>query len=189
MSRSWSSSPEGSNDFFSPIRSLDLLSIDFPPPTILMLLFGSIIIFKFRIGKKKHNHLVEWVEKLYWDYLNKLFEIDLIERKIFLLLIENNFKCVLDHQRSFVIPVFSRFAPSSHVPNEYFLLKDLKVYEVAWLMDIEVRQTCLDAHERKCQEDTLHQTSTSISFLTQRKCAQAQVIISIEESFESEGEE
>lgn len=56
-------------------------------------------------------------------------------------------------------------------------------------MDIEVRQTCLNAHERKCQEDTLHQASTSISCSTQRKHAKAQEIISIEESFEYEGEE
>lgn len=179
----------GFKPFFSPIRSLDLLSIDFPPPTILVLLFGSVIIFKFCIGKEKHDHLVKWVEKLSWDCLNKLFEIESIKRKIFVLLIEKNFKCVLDHQRSFVILVFSRFAPFSHVPNKYFLLKDLKVYEVAWLMDIEVRQTCLNAHERKCQEDTLHQASTSISCSTQRKHAKAQEIISIEESFEYEGEE
>lgn len=129
------------------------------------------------------------MEKLFWDCLNKLFEIDSIERKIFVLLIEKNFKCVLNHQCSFVILVFSWFAPTSHVPNEYFLLKDLKVYEVTWLIDIEVRQTCLDARERKRQEDTLHQASTSISCSTQRKRAQVQVIISIKESFESEGEE
>lgn len=129
---------KGFKPLFSPIRSFDLLSIDFPPPTLLVLLFGSVIIFKFRIGKEKHDHLVEWVEKLSWDCLNKLFEIELIKMKIFVLLIEKNFNCVLDHQHSFVILVFSRFAPFSHVPNEYFLLKDLKVYEVAWIMAIEV---------------------------------------------------
>lgn len=149
VSRSWSGSIESLNHFFSPIRFLDLPSIDFPPLIISVLLFGSIIIFKFRIGKEKNDHLVEWVEKLFWDCLNKLFEIDLIERKIFVLLIEKNFKCVLNHQCSFVILVFSWFALSSHVPNEYFLLKDLKVYEVTWLIDIEVWQTCLDTRERK----------------------------------------
>lgn len=83
-----------------------------------------------------------------------------------------------------MIPIFPRLALSSPIPDEHFLLKDLKFYEFTQLMNIEVQQAHLDACERKCQEGTLRQALAFASYQVQRKYARTQVIIYAKEPFE-----
>lgn len=60
-----------------------------------------------------------------------------------------------------MILVFPRLAPSTLIPSEHFVLKDLPFYEVAWLANAEARQARLEAREKKHQEGTLCQAPTS----------------------------
>lgn len=60
---------------------------------------------------------------------------------------EKNLKTVLEHPKSFVIPVFPQLTHSTLVPNEHFVLKDFLLYEVALLADTEARQALVDTCE------------------------------------------
>lgn len=60
---------------------------------------------------------------------------------------EKNLKTVLEHPKSFVIPVFPQPTHSTLVLSEHFVLKDFPFYEVARLADVEAWQALLDTCE------------------------------------------
>lgn len=80
-----------------------------------------------------------------------------------MLLIENNLRVVFAQPKSFVIPLLLQLASSTLVSGEHFVLKDLSFYEVARLVDIELRQAHLDVWEKKHQKGTLGQAPASTS--------------------------
>lgn len=88
------------------------------------------------------------MEKTSFARLNKLFEIDIVERAHNVLLLDNNLLALIKNPKLF-IPMFPRLAPSTLVLNEHFVLKDLVFYEVACLEDSEARQACLEEREKK----------------------------------------
>lgn len=90
------------------------------------------------------------MNKSSWTRLNKLFEIDQVEWKFSILLIEKNLKSLLEHLCLFFILVFPRLAPPILIPNEHFVLKDLSFYKVARFTNVETGQTHLDKREKKC---------------------------------------
>lgn len=60
---------------------------------------------------------------------------------------ENNLKTVLEHPKSFVIPVFPQLTHSTLVPSKHIVLKDFPFYEVARLVNVEAWQALLDTCE------------------------------------------
>lgn len=91
------------------------------------------------IGKERRGCFVEWVEKASFTPLNKLFEIDAIERAYKVFLMDKNLLMLINNPKPFIIPIFPWLAPSSLVPSEHFVLKDLTFYEVARLANSETR--------------------------------------------------
>lgn len=83
------------------------------------------------VGKETQGHLVEWVEKSSLTCLNKLFEIDQIERNHNVLLTKKNLKVILSHPKPFVNPIFPWLALPTLVLGEHFVLKDLPFYKVS----------------------------------------------------------
>nr|CAN70561.1 hypothetical protein VITISV_031620 [Vitis vinifera] len=82
-----------------------------------------------RDGKERWGRIVEWVEKVSFARLNKLFEIDTVERAHNILLSDKNPQALIKNPKSFIIPVFPRLASSFLVPDEHFMLKNLPFYE------------------------------------------------------------
>ena len=70
------------------------------------------------------------MEKVSFARLNKLFEIDTVERAHNVLLSDKNLQALIKNLKSFIIPVFPRLASLSLVPGEHFMLKNLPFYEV-----------------------------------------------------------
>ena len=89
------------------------------------------------------------MEKAPFTLLNKLFEIDAVEQAYKVLLSDKNLLALIDNPNSFIIPVFSRLAPSSLVPGEHFMLKGFPFHEVARLAYSKTRQARLEERERK----------------------------------------
>lgn len=103
--------------------------------------------FLFYACKEKWGYLVEWARKSSFTRLNKYFKIDKSKRAHLILLMEKNLKTVLEHPKSFVIPVFSQLTHSTLVPSEHFVLNNFPFYEVAQLADAEAWQALLDMCE------------------------------------------
>ena len=116
-----------------------------------------------RISKDKRGHLVEWIEKLSFSRLNKLFKIDQSRRNHSVLLIKKNLRVFLAQAKTFVISLLPRLAPSTLVSGEHFMLKDLSFYEVARFADTKAIQARLDTQKKKSQERTLCQAPGSTS--------------------------
>ncbi|KAL6319629.1 hypothetical protein AAG906_020706 [Vitis piasezkii] len=76
-------------------------------------------------NKERQGHLVEWVEKASFTLLNKLFEID------------TNLLALIDNPKSFIIPAFSRLAPSSLVSGPFREAREKIIGE-----DIEASSRC-----------------------------------------------
>lgn len=79
MSGPWSGSKEGLDRLFKLTRSLEIPSIECFLDLYTYyscLLVNSINRCSIHAGKDNQGHLVEWVEKSSFAYLNKLFEID-----------------------------------------------------------------------------------------------------------------
>ena len=93
------------------------------------------------VSKDRWGHLVEWVMKSSFSFLNKLFEIDQSKRSHGVLLTEKNQKVILAQVKPFVIPLFPKLAPPTLVSSEHFVLKDLPFYEVARLANIEAKKS------------------------------------------------
>ena len=89
------------------------------------------------------------MEKVSFVHLNKLFEIDAIERAHSILLSDKNLHVLIKNPKSFIISVFPWLAPPSLVPDKHFVLKDLSFHEVARLADSEARQARLEKREKK----------------------------------------
>ena len=81
---------------------------------------------------------MEWVEKASFSQLNKLFEIFASKRDHQVLFMDKNLQVVVKESKPFIIPILPRLAPLSLVPSEHHVLKDLPLYEVAWVMDLKV---------------------------------------------------
>ena len=114
-----------------------------------LLLIYSWSLCSFNVGKERQGLLVEWVEKVSFVHLNKLFEIDAIERAHSILLSDKNLHVLIKNPKSFIISVFPWLAPPSLVPDKHFVLKDLSFHEVARLADSEARQARLEKREKK----------------------------------------
>ena len=82
-------------------------------------------------GSGKRGRLVEWVENVSFDRLNKLFEIIAIERHHYRLLFARNLLAVVREPQPYVLNIIPRWLPKIVVPREHFMLKDLSFYEKA----------------------------------------------------------
>ena len=78
---------------------------------------------------------MEWVEKTFFDWLNKLFVISSRERHHQTLFIDRNLLVVVRESQSYVISILPRLAPKVLVPSEHHILKDLIFYEEARAID------------------------------------------------------
>ena len=81
-------------------------------------------------GKERWGRIVEWVEKVSFARLNKLFEIDTVERAHNVLLLDKNLQNLIKNPKSFIIPVFPWLVSLYSVPDEHIMLKNLHFYEV-----------------------------------------------------------
>lgn len=82
-------------------------------------------------GKRRRDQLVEWVDKISFDSLNKLFVIFASERNHETLLIDQNLLALVRDSESYIVPTLPRFAFRVLVPNEHFVLNDLHFYAEA----------------------------------------------------------
>ena len=155
-----------------------LLSLSFCFAVISsLLLIYSQYLCSFNVGKERRGWFVKWVEKALFTHLNKLFEINTVERAHNVFLLDKNLQALIENPEPFIISVFPRLAPLSLEPDEHFVLKDFPFYEVNRLANSEVRQACLEEWEKKCQEGTLRQALTTshltsnsvVCHLTQKK--------------------
>lgn len=64
-----------------------------------------------RTSKDRRGHVVEWVEKSSFAFLNKLFEIDQSEWSHNVLLTKKNLDVILTQAKPFVISFLPRLAP------------------------------------------------------------------------------
>ena len=99
--------------------------------------------------------MVEWVEKVFFDRLNKLFEITIAERHHQTLLTARNLLTVVREPQPYVTNILPRRLPKRVVPGEHFVLKDLPFYERARKADVKARQERIDQLEEKRQEGTI----------------------------------
>lgn len=83
------------------------------------------------IGKRRRGQPVEWVDKISFDSLNKLFVISAGERNHETLLTDQNLLALVWDSESYIVPTLSRFALRMLVPDEHFVLNDLPFYAEA----------------------------------------------------------
>ena len=107
------------------------------------------------IGTSKRGCLVEWVEKVSFDRLTKLFEITATKRHYQTMLTAQNLLAVVREPQSYVTNILPRRLPKRVVPGEHFVLKDLPFYERAREADAKARQERLDQREEKRRDGTL----------------------------------
>ncbi|RVW36949.1 hypothetical protein CK203_094933 [Vitis vinifera] len=69
--------------------------------------------FGFMQSKERRRHLVEWVKKASFAKLNKLFEIDVVERAQKVFLSNKNLLALINNLKPFIIPTFPWLAPLS----------------------------------------------------------------------------
>ena len=80
----------------------------------------------------RRGPLVEWVDKTFFDRLNKLFMISARKRNHETLLIEENLlKLVRDPVSYFISSSLPHFAPKVVVPNKLYVVNDLPFYAEA----------------------------------------------------------
>lgn len=89
------------------------------------------------------------MEKASFVRLNKLFEIDVVERVHEVLLSDKNLLVLIDNPKFFIIPVFPRLASFSLVLGKHFVLKYLFFNKVTCLADFEAHQARLEEWEKK----------------------------------------
>ena len=77
-------------------------------------------------GPEKRGHIVDWVEKASFAYLNKLFEIDAKERHYKTLLSARNLMAVVRESQEYVVNILPRKMPKEVVPGEHYTVKDLQ---------------------------------------------------------------
>ncbi|KAL6334873.1 hypothetical protein AAG906_023678 [Vitis piasezkii] len=67
---------------------------------------GSTRVFLHIVRKERRRHLVEWMEKASFTWLNKLFEIDTSKRAYKVFLSDKNLLALIDNPKPFIIPYF-----------------------------------------------------------------------------------
>ena len=92
--------------------------------------------------------LVEWVEKVSFDRLNRLFEIAEDEKSCETLLSAQNLRLVTQEPQPYVINILPRWLPKKVVAGEHFVLKDLPFYTEVQKADAQARKT-LSTNGRK----------------------------------------
>lgn len=85
--------------------------------------------------KKKKGQLMERVEKVFFDLLNKLFVIFANKQDYQTLLTDRNFLVVVQESQSYVLPIFPHLVTKVLVLGEHHVLKDLHFYEEARAVD------------------------------------------------------
>ena len=105
-------------------------------------------------GAEKRGHLVDWVEKVSFNCLSKLFEIDAKERQCKTLLTARNLIAVVREPQEYVINILPRKMPKEVVPGEHYTVKDLPIYQALKEADAEKRRVLLDNREKKKNERT-----------------------------------
>ena len=88
-------------------------------------------------GPERRGHIVDWVEKTSFAYLNKLFEIDTKERHYATLLIARNLMAVVRESQEYVVNILPRKLPKEVVPGEHYILKDRPFYKEVKEADAE----------------------------------------------------
>ena len=89
--------------------------------------------------KDRRGRVIEWVEKTFFDHLNKMFEITAKERNHRILLIDRNLLVVVWEPKLYVLPILPHPAPKVLVPGEHHVLKDLTLYEFARAANAKTR--------------------------------------------------
>ncbi|RVX09047.1 hypothetical protein CK203_013857 [Vitis vinifera] len=82
-------------------------------------------------GPEKRGHIVDWVEKASFVYVNKLFEIDAKERHYKTLLSARNLMAVVRESQDYVVNILPRKLPKEVVPGEHYTVKELPIYQEA----------------------------------------------------------
>ena len=82
-------------------------------------------------GKRRRGRLVEWVDKISFDPLNKLFVISAGERNHETLLTNQNLLALVRDSESYIVLTLPRFTLRVLVPDEHFVLNDLPFYAEA----------------------------------------------------------
>lgn len=77
------------------------------------------------------GRLVEWVEKVSFDHLNKLFVIYAVKMNHQTLLMNQNLLAVVQEPQPYVLLVIPRLFPKVLVLEEHHMLKNISFYEVA----------------------------------------------------------
>ena len=95
------------------------------------------------------------MEKTSFACLNKLFEIDAKERHYATLLTARNLMAVVWESQEYVVNILPRKLPKEVVPGEYYVLKDLPIYQEVKEADAEKRRALLDDREKRKNEGTL----------------------------------
>ena len=101
------------------------------------MVFSTVVVVN--AGLEKMGHLVDWVEKVSFACLNKLFEIDATERCYKTLLTARNLMVVVRESQEYVVNILPRKMPKEVVPGEHYTVKDLPVYQEFKEVDIEKR--------------------------------------------------
>lgn len=91
------------------------------------------------VDKKRRVHLVEWVEKVSFDHLNKLFMITSNEKNHQRLLFARNLLAIIQEPQPYILPIILRWLPKVVVPGEHHVLKDLPFYEEAHKANAKAR--------------------------------------------------
>lgn len=99
------------------------------------------------VDKERKVRLVEWVEKVSFNHLNKLFVITSNEKNHQTLLFVRNLLTIIQEPQPYILPIILRWLPKIVVPEEHHILKDLPFYEEAHKANAKARQECLDQKE------------------------------------------
>ncbi|KAL6328895.1 hypothetical protein AAG906_003912 [Vitis piasezkii] len=96
---------------------------------------------------EKRGHIVDWVEKVSFACLNKLFEIDVKERHYRTLLTARNLMAVVRESQDYVVNILPKKLPKEVVPGEHYIVKDLPIYKEFKEVDAEKCRALLDDRE------------------------------------------
>ena len=132
VSGPWAGSYEYPSQEFEPRHSLAIPGrVDHNSLMLLVLIMRLLLTYTPRciIGKKKRDWLVEWVEKVSFDWLNKLFVISSSERHHQTLLTDRNLLAVVQETQSFILSILLSLLPRVLELDEHHTLRDLPFYE------------------------------------------------------------
>lgn len=96
------------------------------------------------VGVDMKGRLVEWVEKVSFNRLNRLFEIVAGERNYQTLFSTRNLLAAVRETHLYTLNIIPRRLPKKVVAGERFVLKNLHFYVEARETDPQARQECLN---------------------------------------------